>query len=167
MELKWKSNMTDTNPGNKADSLNFDALIAYMQHKSCVKSKDEERKAIKGLESLLDKSWSKETSNDPDNWSQTNKAYGQCAITALIVQEVFGGELMRTETLSSEKKVSHYYNKLPNGDIIDLTRKQFPEGTAFSEPQSRERSYVLSYLPTEKRYNLLKKLVLYQLQHLI
>ena len=108
------------------------------------------------LEYLLEECWSRETSSDPDNWSFSNKAYGQCAITALIVQDAIGGNLLRVETLPPDKKVSHYYNEV-DGKVIDFTRKQFANDTKFSEPQYRERSYVLSYPATEKRYSMLKQ----------
>lgn len=45
---------------------------------------------------------------------------GQCAITALLVQEIYGGVLNRA-LVNGE---SHYWNEI-NGEAVDLTRAQF------------------------------------------
>lgn len=50
---------------------------------------------------------------------------------------------------------SHYWNQLPDGTEVDLTREQFDD---FS-PQSiehRSREYVLSYPDTVERYQRLR-----------
>lgn len=105
------------------------------------------------LKKLLKAAWSKETSADPKNWTLKNPSWGQCAITALIVQDFLGGELVRTVV---EPFGSHYWNKLPNGKEKDFTRQQFPKGTRVPRGESRKRSYVLSYPPTVKRYAALR-----------
>jgi hypothetical protein len=97
-------------------------------------------------------SWGRETSQD-STWSDENPASGQCAITALIVQDFYGGDLVRAKV----GEISHYWN-LVDGKSIDLTREQF---TSF-EPglmERRDRSYVLSFPATERRYSILKKRV--------
>jgi hypothetical protein len=42
------------------------------------------------LKNILKKAWSKETSSVPDQWSKFNPALGQCAVTALAVNDYFG-----------------------------------------------------------------------------
>ena len=42
------------------------------------------------LEKALKKSWCKETSYCPNEWNELNPSLGQCAITALIVNDYFG-----------------------------------------------------------------------------
>ena len=111
---------------------------------------------LSSLKSAIDLSWSAKTSSDSANWSESNRAYGQCAVTALVIQDFFGGKLLRVEASGPQGKVSHYYNQLRDGNIIDLTRKQFPKGTEFSAPEYREREYVLSYPETASRYEILK-----------
>ena len=46
------------------------------------------------LENVLQRSWSKETSYCPDEWNEGSPSLGQCAITALIVNDYFGGEII-------------------------------------------------------------------------
>jgi hypothetical protein len=98
--------------------------------------------------------WSKETSATPESWRPGNPAAGQCAVTALVVQDIAGGELLRCVV---DGHVSHYFNRLPDGTEIDLTRSQFKGRSHFSEPEIRNRSYVLSYPATAARYELLKE----------
>lgn len=108
------------------------------------------------LGSLLLYSWSGETSNSPETWMEGSPATGQCAITALIVQDYFGGRLMRTEAVVNEQqRIPHYYNQLPDGTIIDLTKEQFPAGTQIPSGEERSRSHVLAYADTVNRYGLL------------
>ena len=53
--------------------------------------------------------WHADTSFAPADWSPDNPAFGQCAVTALIVQDLFGGELLRACIAGG----SHYWNLLP------------------------------------------------------
>ncbi len=95
--------------------------------------------------------WTPETSSDPSGWSPDNRAWGQCAVTALVVQDRFGGVLLRTVN----EGASHYWNRLPNGDEVDLTRDQFKTWDP-GEIVERDRSYVLSFPDTVARYERLK-----------
>ncbi|MEG8946405.1 YunG family protein [Rosettibacter firmus] len=78
---------------------------------------------LETLVSILKKAWSRKTCYLPDQekWSPDNPAFGQCAITALIIQDFFGGEILYC------KHYHHYWNKLPDGRIVDLTKEQFGE----------------------------------------
>lgn len=104
------------------------------------------------LRNLLEHAWSADTSADPKNWSKRNPSWGQCAVTALLVQDLFGGKLLRAELAG----VSHYWNLLTTGEEIDLTRDQF--GDAFTEGTrtARERSYVMAFPETRRRYELIR-----------
>src|SRR5262245_27866317 len=46
---------------------------------------------------------------------------GQCAVTALLVQDVLGGEIVRGLTTCG----SHYWNRVPGMGDVDLTREQY------------------------------------------
>ena len=46
------------------------------------------------LEQAIRAAWGRETSDDPDDWSETNTARGQCAVTALLVRELLGGDIL-------------------------------------------------------------------------
>lgn len=89
-------------------------------------------------------------------WTPARPALGQCAVTALVVQDVFGGELLRAVVCGQ----SHYWNRLPNGEELDLTADQFNEVRLETEPQLRAREYVLSFPDTAARYEALRAEVL-------
>jgi hypothetical protein len=74
------------------------------------------------LQAALEHSWNKETCYPPlqEEWTEENSAFGQCAVTALIVQDFFGGDILFCD------HQNHAWNKLPDGTEIDLTRSQFP-----------------------------------------
>lgn len=92
---------------------------------------------------LIEQAWSRETTNF---WMPTNPAFGQCAVTALVVQDILGGELVRC----MNGEVSHYYNIIMDQEL-DLTRKQFGtwEPRDFS---AGDRTYMLSSYDTRARY---------------
>jgi hypothetical protein len=110
---------------------------------------------IAELREELARAWSRETSAEPERWTEANPAFGQCAVTALVVQDYLGGELLRAEV----GPVSHYWNLLPSGDEVDLTRHQFGTDVALERVEPRTRDYVLSHPDTQRRYELLARRV--------
>jgi hypothetical protein len=83
----------------------------------------------------------------------------------LIVNDYLGGEIVwAAAILPDGRDISHYFNKI-DGKEIDLTSKQFPQGTVIPEGTERKkwfpttREYVLSYVQTQKRYEILKEKV--------
>ncbi len=118
---------------------------------------------LKELKKILEKSWTKETSYFPDQWNESHKSWGQCAVSALIVNDYFNGDIVWVEALlPNGQKLSHYFN-LINNQNIDLTRDQFPPQTIFSKATEKRkkfsstREFILSNKNTKKRYELLKK----------
>ena len=101
-------------------------------------------------------SWSRETSDDPRRWSYDNPARGQCAVTALIVQDFFGGGLRCAHI----NLTPHYWNLLPNHCELDLTKSQFKEVAISGAPIESTRQLVLSSSTTRRNYRRLRKLVL-------
>ena len=83
------------------------------------------------IQKTIEKSWSKETAYFDFLWCKNNnsKSSGQCRITALLVQELFGGDILYSHVVGNETFV-HYFNKIRNLKI-DLTFKQFRKGTKF------------------------------------
>lgn len=105
-----------------------------------------------GLPGAIRASWAADTSSDPDNWDSDNASYGQCAVSALVIQDHLGGELVRAEVCG----VSHYWNRLPDeGTDLDLTAEQFPQFVLTTPEELRQRAYVLSFPATAARYELL------------
>lgn len=116
------------------------------------------------LDELFDalrSSWNYDTCASESLWVPMVPAVGQCAVTALVVQDYLGGELLRTtnpSTMNGSSRISHYWNRLPGGREIDLTRGQF----WVWEPDEivvRDREYVLSFEQTKTRYERLRKRV--------
>ncbi len=107
---------------------------------------------IKTLENLLIQSWIRETSSEPKDWTEERPSIGQCAVTALIVNDFFGGKIIRVPIISGSKMTSHYYNQLPDGETIDLTKNQFGSKVEFGLPTYQTRNHVLSNPGTKRRY---------------
>ncbi|HEX8141342.1 MAG TPA: hypothetical protein VF553_02025 [Pyrinomonadaceae bacterium] len=61
--------------------------------------------------------WSRSSSS---LWSEDNPARGQCGVTALVVQDRFGGELLKTPVGDQ----CHFYNRI-GGVRYDFTAEQF------------------------------------------
>lgn len=117
---------------------------------------------INELEKILEKCWCRETIIQQAGWKEDNPALGQCVPTSLVVNDYFGGEIIwAMATLQEGKEISHYFNKIDEKEI-DLTRKQFPEGTIIPAgiPRTKgfktTRDYLLSSQNVVERYNLLK-----------
>lgn len=99
--------------------------------------------------------WNAETALG--SWTSECPSLNQCAVTALIVQDYFGGELLRCKMTNND---SHYWNRLPDGTEEDLTAEQFnyiDDKPIKEEYIVRDREYVLSFPSTVVRYELLKK----------
>lgn len=115
--------------------------------------------SVDALRAAVEASWVRDTSSDPQGWTPENPALGQCAVTALVVQHFLGGELLRAVV----GDVSHYWNVLPDGSELDLTRQQFEDYSPEGE-ESRSRGYALSFPDTQRRYERLMERVLLKLE---
>lgn len=125
-----------------------------------------EKVSLDTLIEAIERSWGAKTSFDPQNWWPSNAAYKQSAVTALVVNDFFGGNILRTiATYQNGSRVSHYYNELPDKNIVDLTRIQFPEGTKFSDPEDKSRGHIMLNPLTAERYNILKERVELRLEN--
>ena len=58
-----------------------------------------------------------------------DRARGQCGATALVVQDLLGGEIFVGDVLlGSERLGVHYWNRLEDGEILDVSSGQLVEG---------------------------------------
>lgn len=96
-------------------------------------------------------SWSDQTSQGEFNAQRPST--GQCAVTALVLQDYLGGELTRT-LVEGE---SHYWLRTPTGEDIDLTADQFDVPVPHETGELRTREYVLSNESTQRRYAILSQ----------
>jgi hypothetical protein len=98
--------------------------------------------ALHALRPLIERAWSRETTYSPDEWPGHDPAWGQCAVTAVLLQRLLGGDLlMGTACLPCGRETNHFWNRL-DGVEVDLTARQFPVGTelrdacAVTEPRA-------------------------------
>ena len=75
---------------------------------------------VRRIRSALERSWSAKTSvcYSPS----AAMSYGQCAPTAIVVWENFGGEILRTDGWPPNGR--HFYNRI-DGRTYDFTADQF------------------------------------------
>lgn len=86
-----------------------------------------------------------------DEWNENNKCFGMCAITSLIVNDYFGGDICKIHV----EGISHYYNLIEN-EIIDLTSSQFKCEIDYKDYETIERDKILTD-NTKERYQILKE----------
>jgi hypothetical protein len=95
------------------------------------------------IERVIRSAWSADSCDptDLDQWSPQNSARGQCAVTALVVQELVGGELLLADVYNDDgsRQGVHYWNRLVNGLEVDLTREQFLRSEVVQAPHVVER----------------------------
>lgn len=105
------------------------------------------------LRVALRRAWSRETAVQ---WSAENPANGQCNVTAAVVHDLFGGEILRTRMPG----LWHYYNRI-GGQRMDLTDSQFTDpGARFAAPASYDdqpatRAEALAGIP-DREYQTLR-----------
>ncbi len=117
----------------------------------------------------------RDTTACAEHWSTDDPMHGHCAAIALIVQDLYGGEILRASLEDLPRYAhmrSHYWNLLPKKaglkspyhrgciDIeLDLSAGQFAGNDRSLVPQGevRPRSYLLENPDTARRYALLKK----------
>ncbi|MFE1188117.1 YunG family protein [[Kitasatospora] papulosa] len=80
------------------------------------------------IEAAVRSSWGADTTTPvhrPD-WHPGNPARDQCGVTALVLNDLLGGELIRGEVRVDGERVDfHWWNRLGADLEIDLTREQF------------------------------------------
>ncbi|NLK72008.1 MAG: hypothetical protein GX285_03185 [Clostridiales bacterium] len=109
------------------------------------------------LKKAIQKSWGVDTAykDDIPKWSTNNPAAGQCAVTALVIHDFFGGQIYSGV---SQDGVVHYWNKV-HGIKIDLTRSQFKETKKFSNIIEWNASDLLKTGNVKERYEILRNRV--------
>jgi hypothetical protein len=134
----------------------------YHEHSLLLKGEDVVR-----LEKAFELSWSRKTCfpANRDQWSITNKACGQCAVTVLVVNELYGGEI------AYDKENDHYWNILPDGSQQDFSRMQSSDETIHKMTAIKERKDILDSkgalnAQTPQRYMLLRDKVMQTLKKL-
>ncbi|AZO11577.1 MULTISPECIES: hypothetical protein [unclassified Mesorhizobium] len=102
---------------------------------------------IEALRSALQNAWSVETSS---KWLPENPAKGQCSVSALVVQDLLGGDIAKTDVDGAW----HFYN-LVDGRRLDFSQSQFPVPPTYLDLRS-DRSEAFSDTSLEQ-YRILKE----------
>lgn len=112
------------------------------------------------LQSALRLSWGADTVVDweRDKWTKVLPSFGQCAVTALVVQDFFGGKLVK------DPENDHYWNIFDDGTECDLSREQFAYNISLLTKEERTREDTLTSERSIKartldRYNILRERV--------
>lgn len=105
--------------------------------------------SLQDLAAALDEAWSSGTST---KWTPENPAKGQCSVTSLVVQELFGGEILKTQVPGGR----HFYNRI-GGERVDLTISQFVQSIAFDDTLS-SRAEALADTSREQYFLLRRRL---------
>ena len=100
-------------------------------------------RTLADVEAAVRASWSVETCDDVDvpDWSLRNPSRGQCGATALVLQDLLGGDLLVAEVLHPDgsRQGFHAWNALSGGLQVDLTAEQFQAGEVVQAPRVVER----------------------------
>ncbi|WFU18243.1 hypothetical protein [Bradyrhizobium sp. CB3481] len=85
------------------------------------------------LHDRLREAWSAETGG---KWRPDNPAAGQCSVTALVVQDKLGGDILKTDVAGAW----HFYNQI-DGRRIDFTMRQFDSPIGYDDlPSNRQEA---------------------------
>ena len=105
------------------------------------------------LSYLIKEAWTRETAHPSyqAKWSSGNPSTGQCLVTALLIQELKGGEIASCKV----GRYSHFVNII-NGQIEDYTVEQFKMPVEYKKITLKERNTLFRNKDTLKRYELLK-----------
>lgn len=123
----------------------------------CIEKNDYGVQTLADLFGILLESWCKETaypSCQHDYVQENDPTYGQCAITATIVYDLFGGTINRVRFSDGG---THYFNRIDGRDI-DLTSDQFDLydiEVNYEKNEEMSREYCNKNPDTLKRYQLL------------
>lgn len=96
---------------------------------------------------ILRRCWSIETSGQ---WLPDNPARGQCNVTALVVHDLCGGEILKTQAPGGW----HFYNRV-EGERHDLTASQFAASVSYVDIVSSRAEALAGTEP--ERYAALRK----------
>jgi hypothetical protein len=136
----------------------------YYQGQEFKDMKCEEVSAFKGIDTIhklyavLRQAWKADTAYPTcqKEWVANDPSYGQCAITATLVYDMFGGSIHRIRVSGGG---THYFNKIA-GHYIDLTREQFDLydiPVAYEPNEDIPREYCGRNVNTKARYKQLQR----------
>jgi hypothetical protein len=88
------------------------------------------------LEAAIRSAWGSDTTDEPELWSGENPALGQCAVTALVVREYLGGEIVVAGVVRDGRRVG----RLPGTGFRRASRWTSPGSSSARARRSRSRA---------------------------
>lgn len=83
---------------------------------------------------ILNRCWSIKSSS---KWTINNPANGQCSVTSLVINGIFGGYIVKTKVSEGW----HFYNKI-GSQTFDFTKSQFLQEPIYEDVlSSREEAF--------------------------
>ena len=80
-------------------------------------------------------------------WTRDNPALGQCSVTALVVHDYLGGEILKTKY----EGIWHFYNRI-DGRSVDFTESQFDAPIEYSDYVSNREEAFADTNPKQYSY---------------
>ena len=117
---------------------------------------------LRDIVKAFEASWRADTAYNESDWTEENKARGQCVVSSLVVQDYLGGDLLRYSIEAENLSETHYINQLDDGTLIGTTGKQYvvPVSSRLKRMDLRgfssAREKMLFDEDTRIRYELLK-----------
>ncbi|WP_079168155.1 YunG family protein [Streptomyces colonosanans] len=118
------------------------------------------------IERAIHSSWSADTCTPEfrPHWTPDNPARDQCGVTAMVLNDLLGGELIRGEVhVSGERVDYHWWNRLGLGVEIDLTREQFRSEETVTAGIVIARPPITEWRRLREEYELLRDRVMEKL----
>jgi hypothetical protein len=101
---------------------------------------------------LLERLWLAWSTETGGKWRPDHPACGQCSVTALVVQDVLGGDILKTPVEGQW----HFYNCV-DGQRLDLTDSQFSQPVNYQDlPSTRSEAFEDT---SAEKYEILKRRV--------
>lgn len=119
---------------------------------------------LSGIEAAVRASWGPDTAFASSPYMARGleqPSRGQCGTTALVIQELLGGELMVAD-VECEGQVEgvHYWNAMPGGLELDLTRDQLVPSESLVNERRVRTTRNASATAGEQAFQLLRARVL-------
>jgi hypothetical protein len=96
-------------------------------------------RSLEDITGAISSSWSPETwyaRPDTPNGVSYHPSRNQCGTSALVLQDWLGGDLLVADVTTNGRKAGvHYWNRLPDGREVDLTKEQFVAGETIRPPE--------------------------------
>ena len=89
--------------------------------------------------------WSPATTDD---WHPEDPGLHQCGVTALVVQDHFGGTIVRNKIGG----LTCYFNRLPDGSEIFWDERYAHQPRAYPHDQEQSREQVMRHTDMPRRY---------------